>query len=158
MVKNISGGFHEMGWNEFYDLLKIGDQIPQIEKDAVMEGYKTPEVFGIELLADSEKAIEKAGELGVDSIHTSKVFGGVFMLQFISEMITNWLPSLRGWVEGGKLSAKFIKLVKFNERIICRGRIKDKIENGDGRYLVCDVWVENASGDKVVIGEAHIAF
>ena len=147
-----------MGWNEFYDSLKIGEQIPEVEKEAVMAEYKTPEVFGIELFADSEKAREKAEALSVDSIHTSKVFGGVFMLQFISEMITNWLPSLKGWVQGGKLSAKFVKLVEFNERITCRGRIKDKLEKDDGRYLICDVWIENESGDKVVIGEAHIVF
>lgn len=33
-----------------------------------------------------------------------------------------------------------------------------KIERDKGRYLICDVWVENVSGEKVVIGEAHIAF
>ena len=80
------------------------------------------------------------------------------MLQFISEMITNWLPSLKGWVQGGKLSAKFVKFVEFNERIICRGRIKDKIHNGEKNYLICDVWIENISGDKVLIGEARIVF
>ena len=144
---------------EFYDLLKIGEEIPSLEKEAVLEEFKTPEIFGgIELTAESAKAKEMAEALGVGTIHTSKIFGGVFMLQFISEMITNWLPPLKGWVQGGKLSAKFIKLVEFNERITCRGCIKDKVLIGQQKYLICDVWIENVSGDKVLTGEVHIMF
>lgn len=144
---------------EFYDLLKIEEEIPPLEKEAVFEGFQTPEIFGgIELANESAKAKGMAEALGVDTIHTSKIFGGVFMLQFISEMITNWLPSLKGWVQGGKLSAKFVKFVEFNERIICRGRIKDKVQNDEKKYLICDVWIENVSGDKVLIGEVRIVF
>ena len=148
-----------MDHEEFYSRVEIGDEIPPLEKEAILEGFQTPEIFGgIELADEADKAKEKAEALGVDAIHTSKVFGGVFMLQFISEMITNWLPNPGCWVQGGKLFAKFIGLVKFNEVIICRGRVKDKTLKDNKKYFVCDIWVENASRDKVVIGEAHIAF
>ena len=79
------------------------------------------------------------------------------MLQFISEMITDWLPNPRGWVQGGRLSGKFIGLVRLNEIITCRGQVKDKVVEDNKRYLICDVWVENAAGDKVVVGEAAIS-
>ena len=148
-----------MGLEEFYNRVKIGDEIPPLEKEAVLEGYRTPELFGsIELATQQDKALEKAEELGVDAIHTSKIFGGVFMLQFVSEMITNWLPNPKGWVQGGRVFAKFIGLVRFNEIITCKGQVKDKIVKDSQKYLICDVWVENAAGDKVVIGEATISF
>lgn len=146
-----------MDREEFYNQVKIGDGIPSLVKKAVLEGYQTPEIFGnIELATEAEKAKEKAEALGVNTVHTSKIFPGVIMLQFISEMITNWLPDLKGWVQGGGLSAKFIGLVKFNETITCKGKIKDKIVKDKSKYLICDVWIENISGDKVLVGEAHI--
>ena len=80
------------------------------------------------------------------------------MLQFISEMITNWLPNPKGWVQGGKVFAKFIGLVRFNEIITCKGQVKDKMVKDSRKYLICDVWVENVAGSKVVIGEATISF
>jgi len=148
-----------MDHEEFYNRVKIGDEIPPLEKQATLEGFQTPEIFGgIELANGSDEAKEKAMALGVDAIHTSKVFGGVFMLQFISEMITNWLPSPKYWVQGGRLFAKFVGLVKFNELIMCRGKVKDKTLKDNKNYFVCDVWIENASRDKVVIGEVQIPF
>ena len=130
----------------FYSQVKIGDAIH-------------PARFGgLELEAEKDKAKEKAEALGVDTIHTAKVFGGPYLLQFISEMITNWLPNPTGWVQGGKLSAKFIGLVMFNEIATCKGQVRDKVEKEGEKYLVCDVWIENAEGNKVTIGEATISF
>lgn len=141
----------------FYNRVKIGDEIPSLKKEAVLDGYQLPEIFGgIELAAQEDKAKEEAGRLGVDPMHTSKMFGGVYLLQFISEMITNWLPHPKGWVHGGKLSARFIGQVKFDETVTCRGRIKGKATENNREYLICDVSVENASGTKVVTGEIHI--
>ena len=149
-----------MEQEEFYNRVKIGDQIPPLEKEAKTSGQGgLPQIFGgIQLEAESDKAQEKAEELGVDSLHTTRVFGGVTMLHFISDMITDWLPNPKGWVQGGKLSAKFTGLVRINEIITCKGQIKDKIVKDNRRYLICDVWVENVAGDKVVVGEVDIAF
>ena len=150
-------GFSTVDRRAFYKQIKAGDEVPPLERTAELEGYKLPELFGgFELATDDATAEEKARSLGVESIHTSKVFGGPYMLQFISEMITEWLPNPKGWVEGGRLSANFIKLVRFNERIICRGKVKKKEKEGARNCLICDVWIENAEGEKVVVGEAMI--
>lgn len=148
-----------MDIEDFLNKVSVGDQILSLKKEAVLEQYEVPAIFGIaELETKSDKAQEKAKSLGVDSIHTSKLFGGVFLLQFVSEMITNWLPDPRGWVQGGSLSAKFTRVVYFNETITCKGQIKDKTVKDNRKCLVCDIWVENAAGDKVVVGEAAISF
>ncbi len=143
---------------EFYNRVKIGDRIPSLTREAVVENFKMPDVFGgVELAAKSDEAQQKARDLGVDAIHTSRVFGGASMLQFISQMITNWLPNPRGWVQGGRLSAKFIGLVRFNDVITCKGQVKNKTAVEGRRCLVCEVWVENGAGEKVIIGEAVVS-
>ena len=143
----------------FHSQVKIGDEIPPLAKEAYLKGYKLPALFGgFELEAEKDKAKKKAEALGVDTIHASKLFGGPYLLQFVSEMITSWLPNPTGWVQGGKLSAKFIGQVQFNETVTCKGQVKDKVEKEGKKYLVCDVWIENPEGKKVTIGEATIAF
>ena len=141
----------------FYGNLKIGDEIPSLQKEAHLDGYQLPEIFGgVQLAAQEDKAKEEAAKLGVDPMHTSKIFGGVYLLQYVSEMMTNWLPHPKAWVQGGRLSAKFIGQVKFNEMVFCKGRIKDKANESGKTVLICDVWVENSSGAKVVTGEIRI--
>jgi len=142
----------------FFESVRVGDGITPLEKEATLKDFKTPEIFGVDLTSEPERVDGQAADLGVDSLHTSKIFGGVSMLQFLSEMMTNWLPDIRGWVQGGKLSAKFIRIVQFDEIITCHGQVKEKKEKDGNRYLVCDVWVENADGEKVVVGEATVSF
>jgi len=141
----------------FYERVNIGDEIPSLEKQAILDGYRLPEIFGeIAFTGEEGEARREAERLGVDAIHTSKIFGGVYLLQFVSEMITNWLPYPKGWVQGSRLFAKFIGQVKFNETVICKGKITGKLSEKDKEFLVCDIWVENAHGNRVVIGEIHI--
>ena len=148
-----------MEQEEFYNRVKIGDQIPPLEREAKTSGqHKLPKIFAVELATESDKAQEKAEDLGLESLHTTTVFGGVTMLHFISDMITDWLPNPKGWVQGGRLSARFTGLVRYNEIITCKGQVKDKTVKDNRRYLTCDVWVENVAGGKVVVCEADIAF
>ena len=142
----------------FFKNIQVGDRISPLEKVATLKDFKTPEIFGVDLTSDPDRVDGQAADLGVDSLHTSKIFGGVSMLQFLSEMMTNWLPGIKGWVQGGKLSAKFIKIVLFDEIITCHGYIKEKVEKDLNRRLICEVWVENADGEKVVVGEATVSF
>ena len=142
----------------FFESVRVGDRITPLEKVATVKDFKTPEIFGVDLTSDQDRVDGQASDLGVDSLHTSKIFGGVSMLQFLSEMMTNWLPDIRSWVQGGRLSAKFIRIVLFDEIITCHGQVKEKTEKDGKRCLICDVWIENADGEKVVVGQATALF
>jgi hypothetical protein len=157
-MKTDEEGSTLMNLNEFFDQLKIGDNIPPLDIKAITK-TNLPKIFGdIKLEADPDKSKKKAEYLGIDTIHTTKIFGGVYMLHFVSEMITAWLPNPMGWIQGGCLSAKFINLVNANEMITCKGRVRDKSGNDKKRYLVCDIWVEKDNKIKALVGEARIAF
>ncbi len=39
-----------------------------------------------------------------------------------------------------------------------QGSNEEKVEKDLNRYLTCEVWVENADGEKVVVGEATVSF
>lgn len=147
-----------MDQDEFFDQLEIGDPVPPLTVKAVTK-TRFPKIFGdLQLQTAPDKSREKAKDLGVDAIHTTKFFGGVYMLHFISEMITAWIPNPKGWIQGGSLTAKFVNLVNVNEMITCCGKVKDKPVKDNKKHLICSVWVEKETGEKAVIGEACIAF
>ncbi len=60
----------------------------------------------------------------------------------------------RGWFEGGRLSAKMVRPVLAHHFLTAKGVLTAKEEAGDAVRYVFDVWVENETQTKVVIGTA----
>jgi acyl dehydratase len=60
----------------------------------------------------------------------------------------------RGWIEGGRCELTFRRPVYVTDFCVARGVVKRREESADGVRLWCDVWIENAAGDKVIVGSA----
>ena len=115
-------------------------------------------VFGDSHLEMGTQAAVQAEAKGMDAIHFARILPGTHALEFLSQMITNWLPSPQGWLFGGRLNAKMVRPISPDELITCRGKVTRKIEDESQRCLVCDVWIEKETGERVVTGEATIRF
>ena len=59
-----------------------------------------------------------------------------------------------GWVVGGKTSLKMIKSVYARNFVTAKGVLREKQREGTAVRYVFDVWVENESREKVVVGTA----
>ncbi|MFC2005452.1 hypothetical protein ACFLVG_00615 [Chloroflexota bacterium] len=153
---------------DFFEKVNIGQEIPPLTKRAVVKelfmtwgrgkGELHP-VFGDSHLEELDtQAAAQAKAKGMDAIHFTEILPGTHALEFISQMITNWLPSPEGWLFGGQLNAKLVRPITPDELITCRGRVIHKVEKEPQRYLVCEVWIEKETGGNAVIGEATIQF
>lgn len=60
----------------------------------------------------------------------------------------------QGWIEGGHCELTFRRPVYVTDFCVARGVVKRREESSDGVRLHCDVWIENAAGDKVIVGSA----
>ena len=155
-----------MSDKSFFETTQVGDQIPTYHKKAIIkelfmtwgkEGDQLHPLFGgTHLVSDASEAATRAKAKDVDPIHFASMLPGTHALEFISQMITNWLPHPAAWLYGGKLNAKFIGLIKPNEEISCKGRVSEK--RLDTKQLVCDIWIENSQGDKMVIADVTLQF
>ena len=154
--------------DDFFTKAQVGQEIPPLVKRAVIKelfmtwgrvkGELHP-VFGNSHLEEMDnQAAAQAEVKGMDTIHFSRILPGTHALEFLSQMITNWLPSPQGWLFGGQLKAKIARPISPNELITCHGRVAQKIENKSQRCLVCEVWIEKETGEPAVIGEATIQF
>ena len=154
--------------DDFFEKVKVGQDIPPLRKRAAIKelfmtwGRVTGElhaVIGDSHLDEAESlAAAQAEAKGMDTIHFSRILPGTHALEFLSQMITNWLPSPQGWLFGGQLKAKIARPISPDEPITCRGRVIQKIENEPQRCLVCEVWIEKETGERAVTGEATIQF
>lgn len=79
------------------------------------------------------------------------VAGGT-TLAYMTEMLTSFFG--KTWFKTGKISVAFTSPVYENDKVTCRGVIKDKTDEGSGVRLVLDIWMEKENGEKIVVGTA----
>ena len=59
-----------------------------------------------------------------------------------------------GWIASGAMSVKMIKPVYADDFVTAKGVVREKRRETGGVRFICNVWVENAKGEKVVVGDA----
>ena len=153
--------------DDFFEKVKVGQDITPLTKKAAIKelfmtwgraGGELHPVFGDSHLETGTEAATQAEVKGMDTIHFALILPGTHALEFLSQMITNWLPSPQGWFFGGQLNAKIARPIGPDELITCRGKVTQKIEDESQRHLVCEVWIEKETGERAVTGEATIRF
>jgi hydroxyacyl-ACP dehydratase HTD2-like protein with hotdog domain len=74
---------------------------------------------------------------------------------FLARLITNWVGDgayLR------KLAWKVTRSALPGRDIVCRGKIKERIDSEDEKYLICEVTASNESDELIASGEATLVF
>jgi acyl dehydratase len=80
---------------------------------------------------------------------------GMLSMAFVGEMLTDWLsqpPQSPGWVS--RLRVRFQAMVRPHDTLICSGQPGELHEHRQ----TLEVWIENQHGDRIVTGEAEVAF
>jgi acyl dehydratase len=131
-------------------------------------GYALPPIFNqmsLEKWVRREELQQKAnpGLHASKNIHTdyeaakkeglsAPVAGGPYLASHISRIMLMCFGE--GWIQGGKLSLKFIKPVVPEDFLIARALVTEKQPEDTKVRVVCEVWIERANGQKVVVGTA----
>jgi hydroxyacyl-ACP dehydratase HTD2-like protein with hotdog domain len=74
---------------------------------------------------------------------------------FLARLITNWIGDS---AELRKLAWKVTRSALPGREIVCRGKIKEKIESEEEKYLICEVTVLNENDELISSGEAKVVF
>lgn len=77
---------------------------------------------------------------------------GMMSTGYVSQMMVDFLGE--GFVEGGKMSVKFIKPVIVGDTLTLHGVVRDLVPEGADTRVVVEVWCENQDGVKTMVGEA----
>jgi acyl dehydratase len=112
-----------------------------------------------EKMVEFERVVWDRGATAHNSRDTARQGGigrvfasGQNTLAFIHELLERRFG--QGWVNGGKISARWVKLVYENDWITPYYQVEDIEIVGDRRRAVLKIWAENQDGEQTAIGTA----
>ena len=77
---------------------------------------------------------------------------GLMAQAYVTEICTQFFG--KSWFETGKMDVRFVMYTVPGDRITAGGVVKEIVPEGDAVRLVCDVWCENDTGVKTLVGTA----
>jgi acyl dehydratase len=111
----------------------------------------------------TQRKIDIYSGVHVGSLHSDQEFArkkglkdtiaqGMMSAAYCTEILLRFFG--KGYMEGGKLSVKFISPVYPGDIITAKGVITGKQVQAEGIRYEAEVWCENQEGEKVTVGTA----
>jgi acyl dehydratase len=132
-----------------YDSVSVGDELPRL----VLPPLTREQLV---LYADASNDhnpihvdVEFARAAGMPDV----VAHGLLSMAWLGRLVTNWAPQrdLR------EFTVRFSAITHVGERIICTGRVAEKIERDGERIVRIAVETANEAGEIKVSGDAYLA-
>jgi phosphate acetyltransferase/phosphate butyryltransferase len=125
--------------------IQVGDELPPLSKSILqrqIDCYSGVRPRSIH--TDPEWARKKG--------FAAPLAQGMMSTAYVSEMMVALLGE--GFVQGGRMSVKFVKPVLVGDTLTMRGIVKAKLAEGTRVRVVVEFSCENQNGIKTLIGEA----
>ena len=130
----------------FYDDLEVGMQLPVLRKDPTTQQLvKYAGASGDYYQIHYDINFAKANGLPGVILH------GALKNAFLGELITNCIGD-KGMLK--KLSCQYRGMDEPGTPIFCKGEVTKKHQLNNENLIECDIWMENADGEKTIPGTA----
>lgn len=132
-----------------YDSVSVGEELPPVVLPPVTRAM-------LALYADASSDhnpihvdVDFARAAGMPDV----VAHGMLSMAWLARLVTNWAPqqNLR------EFRVRFSAITHVGERIVCRGRVAEKVERDRERLVRIDVTSANEAGEVKVSGDAYLA-
>lgn len=132
-----------------YDSVSVGDELPPLALPLLIRAQ-------LALYADASNDrnpihvdVDFARAAGMPDV----VAHGLLSMAWLGRLLTNWAPQrdLR------EFSVRFSAITHVGERIVCTGRIAEKLERDGERLVRVAVTTANEAGEVKVSGDAYVA-
>jgi hypothetical protein len=91
---------------------------------------------------------EAARQLGFPNIVVQGMMSTCFAAQLMQDAFG------RGWLEGGRMSAKLVNVLWVDESVVARGRVREEVAEGDRVRVHCELWVDKDDGTRILAASA----
>ena len=132
-----------------YDSVRVGDELPPLVLPPL-----TRETLALYAGASRDHNpihvdVDFARAAGMPDV----VAHGMLSMAWIGRLLTNWAPQR----EMREFSVRFTALTCAGERIVCTGRIAEKLERDGERLVRVAVATVNEAGEVKVAGDAYLS-
>ena len=132
----------------YYEDVEVGLELPTL--------HKTPSntlLFLYSAITWNPQRIHFDKDYTLTEGYKDIIVHGPLRGAFLSQLLTRWIGD-EGVLK--KMSYANRDIAYVNEPLACKGTVTRKsIENGQG-LVECDIWVENAQGAKLTLGNATV--
>jgi acyl dehydratase len=125
--------------------MEVGQELPPIQKEVTFEDMRLFSMW-------SNRNIHTDWEVAIKGGLPAPIAQGLMSHAYLCEMLTRFFG--KRWLQGGKLSVKFIRYTLPGDVVTAGGRVTERVEEGSSVRFTCDVWCESLSGHKTVVGTA----
>lgn len=138
-----------MAQKQFYfEDVEVGFELPSLKKDPT-----------------TQQLVKYAGASGdFYQIHYDKDFAlknhlpgvilhGALKNAFLGQLVTDFAGEL-GWLR--KLSVQYRGMDQPGTHVTCKGKVIKKYVDGGNHLVDCEIWLENAQGEKTTPGSATV--
>ena len=81
------------------------------------------------------------------------ILHGALKNGFLGQMMTNFAGH-EGWLR--KLAVQYHGMDLPDSKVVCKGKVVKKYAQGRDHLVDCEIWLENAKGEKTTIGSATV--
>lgn len=81
------------------------------------------------------------------------IIHGALKNAFLGQLMTDFAGEL-GWLR--KLSVQYRGMDQPGSKVVCKGRVIKKYVDGADHLVDCEIWLENAKGEKTTPGSATV--
>ena len=132
----------------YYEDVEVGSELPSLEKNPT-----------------TSQLVQYAGASGdFYQIHYDKDFAlanqlpgvilhGALKNAFLGELMTDFAGEA-GWLR--KLAVQYRGMDQPGSKITARGKVVKKYTEGNAHIVECEIWLENAKGEKTTPGSAAV--
>jgi len=132
----------------YFEDVEIGSEIPPLEKDPTTQQLvKYAGASGDFYQIHYDKDFALANKLPGVILH------GALKNGFLGQLMTDFAGEY-GWLQ--KLSVQYRGMDQPSSKITARGKVVKKLVEGRRHLIECDIWLENAKGEKTTPGSAIV--
>ncbi len=132
----------------YYEDIEVGSEIPPVEKDPTTQQLvKYAGASGDFYQIHYDKDFALANKLPGVILH------GALKNGFLGQLMTNFAGE-HGWLQ--KLSVQYRGMDVPGVKLIARGKVTKKYAQSDRHLVECEIWLENAKGEKTTPGSATV--
>ena len=132
----------------YWEDVEAGAEVPRLEKNPTTQQlvkYAGASGDFYQIHYDKDFAL-KANLPGV-------ILHGALKNGFLGQMMTNFAGH-EGWLR--KLAVQYRGMDQPGSKVVCKGKVVKKYAQGRDHLVDCEIWLENAKGEKTTIGSATV--
>ena len=132
----------------FYEDIEIGSDVPSLIKYPTLVQL-VKYAGAVDDYSPYNFDREYARSIGLPDVLVT----GSLLFGFLAQMVTDWIGE-QGTIK--KLSCSHRAMRHPGTEIICKGKVTSKYIEGGKGYIECEIWAENAEGQKSTPGTALV--